>query len=79
MSSSGRLFSRGADTVEVAFDKFWIDVGSTSLRPTFLEGRLLLPLLSCAKVSYAEDGVWKYCWNVALKAIGRQEQYTHLQ
>lgn len=38
LSSSGRLFSNEADTVEVAFDKFWLDIGSTKLRDSGPEG-----------------------------------------
>ncbi|CAL8471769.1 g11311 [Coccomyxa elongata] len=38
LSSSGRLFSNAADTVEVAFDKFWVDIGSTKLRHSGTEG-----------------------------------------
>ena len=35
LSASGRL-KRGSsdDAVEVAFDRFWVDLGSNSLRPT---------------------------------------------
>ena len=44
LSSSGRLFSRGPNTVELAFDKFWVDVGSISLRPTLTAGTASLQI-----------------------------------
>jgi len=34
LSASGRLMPAGSDAVEVAFDRFWVDLGSTALRPT---------------------------------------------
>jgi hypothetical protein len=40
LSASGRLFSRNDDTVEIAFDTFWLDVGSTKLRPHFASGKV---------------------------------------
>ena len=38
LSSSGSLIAKDPDTVEVSFDKFWVDFGSTKLRPTLGEG-----------------------------------------
>ncbi len=34
LSASGRLMPAGSDAVEVAFDRFWVDFGSTALRPS---------------------------------------------
>lgn len=34
LSASGRLMPAGSDAVEVAFDRFWVDLGSTALRPS---------------------------------------------
>lgn len=48
LSSSGRLFSNAADTVEVAFDRFWVDLGSTKLRHSGREGRIIFICLFCA-------------------------------
>ncbi|CAL5222887.1 g5315 [Coccomyxa viridis] len=38
LSSSGTLLAKDPNTVEVSFDKFWVDFGSTKLRPTLAEG-----------------------------------------
>ncbi len=38
LSSSGSLSAKDPDTLEVSFDKFWVDFGSTKLRPTLAEG-----------------------------------------
>ena len=34
LSASGRLRVAASDVVEVAFDRFWVDLGSNSLRPS---------------------------------------------
>ena len=57
LSASGTLRAKDASTLELIFDKFWVDSGSTSLRPTLTKGermpsfafneRLLVALLSC--------------------------------
>ena len=41
LSSSGSLQAKDAGTVEVAFNKFWVDFGSSKLRATLSEGEAL--------------------------------------
>ena len=41
LSSSGSLQAKDAGTVEVAFNKFWVDFGSSKLRAKVSEGEAL--------------------------------------
>ena len=41
LSSSGSLQAKDAGTVELAFDKFWADFGSSKLRASLSEGDVL--------------------------------------
>ena len=51
LSSSGTLLAKDLNTVEVSFDKFWVDFGSTKLRPTLAEGAAPLFSNSCTTAS----------------------------
>ena len=52
LSASGTLRAKDASTLELSFDKFWVDFGSTSLRPTLTEGERM-PYFACKKTLVA--------------------------
>ena len=48
LSSSGSLQAKDAGTVKVAFNRFWVDFGSSKLRATLPEGKALC-MQSCIR------------------------------